>query len=1095
MQSRLSESKVYHFWYAWFVKRWPPSEVLGKIENEMIRDQEIGAYQSWVEKSLNFMLSSDGFFPYHPKTLTDKVFPPLSSKLMFPQNIFMDNGITRWICPTGWLPIKNYIARVAIPRMKDGLYDGRDQLWIENNTPFYIQDKRDGYPFTIQNGMMGVQTNLNVSAISKEKFVHDIASIWKALYPRPQVVSKPLFTNPNLRAIVPGNQHPYNEWVEAWGNFIEKRNGGVKSQLFPYLSPPLEDSLIIHPLIVLADGVKRSEFYLSHRIVLPQSIDDPEAFPTDLEAAGNVQVALDYLYQMAFNENVGYSSAIREKKYNWLVEYLVYYFSFYLEGQSISKFQNPIVRNTLKKELPIFDQGGLFPMYSTPIYWEETMVYYENPEIKDDRPGLFHGLPTPTAVTDPNVIGPLTPSIHMECPDEIILAYWRELIATFRKQNPRLVLNQPAFDNVNNQMYHYERDMTSDPLTDRIGFKSIISKNDKKRLSEANNTSDLVLVNETFSKFLPHLDDYLFKNCLGFLSFTGAVIPLESLPVDDDMKRNLKKWQNAILQATHLRLAERHFFSPWEEWRSIPQELSQFPSDEIIEERISATDFPKILDWKYMCWSDNFYNAEQVKQRRPFGWFPGNYDTVKQLPPDVHPDLSSAKANGQLMAYWEDTLAFVQLKSILKEIDQSKKNVIELKLKPKLYQAFAQWVYHYQFSFPVGYDPINNLVSKGYYQQIFNMDSFSNPNTWKACLQYWLNQCYQELSNCPQPYLYQLTYPLINTKNFQEAEPKAPLPGPAPGSGYKWDTFDRGKLREQLEAVWESFKLQWLATQDLVDWPTYQWNGRNYVLKDGGVKPIPSAFQKILNTIWGWLAPSAPNPDFAGNLGDIPNEADEIYGFFLPNSEMWCPEIVDLYRFVRRYPLPPLNQTPLLWSNDSISWDKTVAQQWDHYQEWVEKNLEMKMKYDLRLEEWKKNKEKIEEPKYIAPGRRIMNLKGEAVTMIHPTTDDVITLYNTWCDMGVVDRSKGKFKSSFGWMFNPGDWAEGLGGSKGSLLALFQTLIKVATSAAQLIIKALGDIVAYSLDKLSEALGLNWGLIGLGFLGVLGVWSYGQLKT
>jgi hypothetical protein len=136
MQGRFSESKVYPFWYQWFTKRWPPSNAVYCIENEMIQKQEINAYQKWVEDSLSFMLSKSDFFPYHPKTLTDKVHPPLSSRLRYPANIYYSNRVTQWICPEGWNRVKYHIQSVALHRMVDGTYDGRDQLWIENHTPF-----------------------------------------------------------------------------------------------------------------------------------------------------------------------------------------------------------------------------------------------------------------------------------------------------------------------------------------------------------------------------------------------------------------------------------------------------------------------------------------------------------------------------------------------------------------------------------------------------------------------------------------------------------------------------------------------------------------------------------------------------------------------------------------------------------------------------------------------------------------------------------------------------------------------------------------------------------------------------------------------
>jgi hypothetical protein len=1103
MQGRFSESKVYPFWYQWFTKRWPPSNAVYCIENEMIQKQEINAYQKWVEDSLSFMLSKSDFFPYHPKTLTDKVHPPLSSRLRYPANIYYSNRVTQWICPEGWNRVKYHIQSVALHRMVDGTYDGRDQLWIENHTPFYNQLDRSGFPYDTQSGVMGVKTSLNVSPITKEKFIQDISHLWKILYPKPKVITKVLFNQPLMAIVNPNNQQIYDEWIDAWSKYVDKSYGSLKQNMFPYRPDHPELNTAIHPLIALGDGAERTTFYLQHRIRLPNAVDDPEALPEQVDPAFNLPMGIDYLYMVAFREEVGYSASLREKRYDFMIRYLVYYFGQFLKEEGILKFPDPLVTNRLKEDLPIFSGDGMFSNFSTPLYWTLDMICEEDPQKLDQRPGLFPGLPTPTAVTDPNALMPLPPSVSMECPDSIVLAYWRELIVEFRKKNPRLVLNKPSTEDVNNHFYHLERGYpTSAPMTDRIGFKSINFQGKITPLNQANDTTDLELVDKKFEGSMAFIRGYLSKNCSSFLLHTGAIIDVDKMLVDDDVKRKLKKWQQAIYQALHLRLAERHFFNPWEEWSNKPQEPSQFPKEAEIEACISEHDsFPKILDWKYMCWSENFYNEEQKKQGRPYGWEPGNYDTWSQFPKEIRPEKTEPKANLMFQVYWRDTLPFMKLKDLLKDMDQIKDRKNEFKireLKPSLYQAFAQWIFHYQYGVITGYDPISHLVTKGYYQTVFKMDSFSNPNTWHDCIRYWMEQCYHELFNCPQPYLYQLTYPLIVPKHFQEAEPRAPLPGKPPGSGVMWPEYDPSKEWEQLEVVWINLKEQWMASAELLDYPTYVWDGHDYKIKVGSQQQIPSTFEKILNTIKEWFVSLPPTQDFTDPLGGgISEEADSIYGLFLPNSDSWCQKIKDMYRLIRRYPLPPLNQPPLLWSSGGYSWNQAVETQWVHYKEWIELNLELRYKHEANLEKWQKDKTKYEaEPVLCLPGQILTDNEGKQI-MIQNTRGEMVPAKNFWVDMGVVDYSKGKFKKSWSWVFSPNQWSEALlgGDNKGGVIELFIGLLHLVKTMAFAVISTLGEILKRVLKELNDVVGIDWKWVGLGALGILGIWSYGQVKN
>lgn len=557
-------------------------------------------------------------------------------------------------------------------------------------------------------------------------------------------------------------------------------------------------------------------------------------------------------------------------------------------------------------------------------------------------------------------------------------------------------------------------------------------------------TKYLKVVDEKYKGKLTDFNQWLINIFPEYVSIFGLNIDHK---FGNDMDKSVSEWKNAMFQALHLRMAEKHAATPWALWGNLADERQELPPEVTIESKGFK------MEWFNYIWDKKYLKDVQKNFREGV--------------PFSSPSVIAWPVLYQLLFFCDS-----QMKTNRK---------INLEKNPALYRAFCEWMYRGTPSGVISPEgkksDIIAPLRTTWWSDCLGITSASWPQTWINGVNYTAQKMYKTLvSQNDNILLERAGFSPINTKDLTK-EPKDNKPengGMNPVDWLKENTTDL----DIETGVWEFWKKCWMVTEFIQEWPSYYWDGQRFQLIKESIKANAGYYEKAWNTVKDFLFGKGTN-QFVNDLN--PNaEKYKLNGkeypifkqLVLPYKERYPDDVMQCWKFIQNNQsfLPPIKEQGGKSDGD---WIKSKEKQWSAFREWVKLNAFAKLKYEKYLiaEKTKLPSEYTDEERkgsfYVLPGEYLKNMEGNPVyaTELPPGMEGSgEPLKNVVANYNVFDFSGGKDKKSYGWIFSIGNWA----------VALQELLVWVA--------KVVTGIVVSVLKEILTGLGLDgfWGVFLIG---------------
>lgn len=579
----------------------------------------------------------------------------------------------------------------------------------------------------------------------------------------------------------------------------------------------------------------------------------------------------------------------------------------------------------------------------------------------------------------------LSDSKKMPHPSTSILFYWDHLIETFKRQNPRLYI--PLYSPTAPEQAKRNYD------TDRIGFKMW-----PKGTYFASKTWEMRGFHKAYEEMVDDFDEWLFSFSEKQLHLLGVFRKDQYYPQVEEYR----EWRSAVLQAVHLRYAERHHFFPWEIFATEDSDPSfHWPNDAQVDQIALAEEF----EWKWpeWVWADNFLSLEEKKalrdQRSPYNYVPFQTDIIS----------------------WESLMVLLKTIQHVKSTQALGNDRLDIrKLDERLVYDFGQFVWNSRRETDLPDTEFLNVThGLSNFLKGIGLNTKSAAKTWNLAFQYLGEKIYKSLIQSNPPVVLKKSGKCIidpskeitfECEIWVDAPPKNP--------------YDH-QIKNIKTLCKEFWREQWYATEGLTAWPVYTIvNGQ---VVDSQAQPIPGFWKKLWNTFFGY------DPTSYGIL--IPDTGDQvavIQGFILPTPPPggYPQEILDLYAYMRTFGMPIIRKEPPLLIHSPRKWSDLKEQQWASYIAWIEINVATQ-----------------DEPFYSSPKSFLRNSKGEYIL-----GEDGNRIINSFPSFGVFPIDS---QTDFKWVANPSKWVDSIFGEEDT----FALFLNLAKKFSKLVIEVLQELI------------------------------------
>lgn len=970
-----------------FIKtRWPRSDTLPRGDNEsedsfQQRDRmAIQAYEEWLRKIFSQFLEIPDHFvlPYGILIVPDYPpiynFPPNSCRLKYPMNTggaySQDNG-----------PFRQKFDPGAIYSDR---FDWNDQWnYIERAFPYDLTKNKENFLYQPQD-----QNPLDDDI---EKIKDEWKAWFRETWPNASFMGDFNQTDEDIASSIDGNERAYEDWVDLnftkfWSRYPDDKywNWPLPYDIYPFdgsvpNKPPLQCQLKY--------GYRRTQTIIG---LTPSS----PPFPLGSSSYEPLWVSMFY------NLNIGSLSVFKRASEN--VEALSGDF------QHINVIDCPYKDpQRWKIECSFQDIGNFWWGPGGKIGRRYPMLFPQRYPL--DVPlynyGALNDWPDPyDMITDI----PLIPSAALPFPPQEVLEYWRDLILTFSKKNPRLYVPYFSILSTPIEKKNYQ--------TDRFGFKMF----PEGTSPFAYDTSDMEVVDSLYIHHRSVIDSYLFSFCEKLLEKYGIFKDPSFIHTNE-----YDRWSRAVLQAVHLRYAERHHFYPWEKFSTSDTSRSHvWPHPQVIDQL--ALDYEFEFEWPSWVWADNFLSLDQKKA----------YKTQK-APSDFKPLESE-------ILPWPTLIYILKTLQDRRNKGSGDSELIETKhLDDNSIRQFGLFVWHTRQPALLKDSEIVNPTENLYLflKNACGLSTTSSYDTWNRALSYLLNNMYHSIVLSPsQVSLKKLGQCIIDpTTSLSEKCIEYIIPEEDdPYGDFSGDEYS---------LCWELWRQQWYQTEGRLDWPTYAIDEDGNIIMLDNSEPVPGFWQKFLNT----LVPRSP----PAAIGVQPGSSTRfVKGFILPRHPkgVYSTKIITIYNFMRNFGMPIIRQKPPSIFLTASKWTSMKSEQWASYKEWVESNI------IARDSEY-----------YASPHSHLRDRDGAEILFGNQQKK----MINCYPSFGVFPTTS---QVDFSFIWNPGEWADNVFG----IDYLWASLEELAGQVITLVTKTLRD--------LASVLGIDlWKLILLGGAVIAGV--------
>lgn len=643
---------------------------------------------------------------------------------------------------------------------------------------------------------------------------------------------------------------------------------------------------------------------------------------------------------------------------------------------------------------PAYPSPNVLGPHITPLYYA---AMYQWPDPYDMATNLF-----------------ITPSNMMPFPSIDVLHYWEDLIEEFSKKNPRLMVPRFSIFGTPLEKQNFN--------TDRIGFKMQSDKAENEGYFY-HSTIGMKSVDDRWQEFLPNFDKYLFSFCETVLERIG-VFQNPAFTITDEYKI----WKRAVLQAVHFRYAERHYFYPWERFVNADSTRNgEWPQPQEIDTLARNIGFK--FKWPEWVWADNFLTQDQktaiLAQKTPYDFRPFTSEILPWKTLYYLLKTVQDQRNKQGSAVWLDVRAF----------------------DPESIEQFGLFIWHHRRDIENSQD--NRIIENNsdlveFLKKGPGLSFTSSQDTWYKAFSYLLNNMFDTIMNAPTKTELKKIGECVIDPSEKISDQCTIWVEPEEID----DGTGEGELNDRL-IVEELWRQQWLATQNMQDWPTYFLDEEGNIVLAVGSQPVPTFWEKFFRTLFPTLkeTPSA--------IGYEPGGApvsEVIKGFILPKIQgrKYSTEIMKMYKFMRIYGIPVIRKKPPAFElvNQS-SWNDQITQQWAAYINWVQANVKAQ-----------------NHQHYSLPYQYLKNKEGNTVMY------EGKELINQFPNFGVFPN---RDQTDFNWIFDPGSWTDevfGVPTSYALLMNFVRGIANIVIKTLKLLIEELPGIVWFLLIAGGIAAGL-----------------------
>jgi hypothetical protein len=968
--------------------RWPRSLILPQFPDESdgdfhTRDRIANdLYLGWIKDSYNIFILNPGRFvlPYNSRSVSNPIrnfynFPPLEARLKYPPHVGDHYDSTQ------------FMKLFTILESGTTYEDDWVVTWNRVNTlyPVELWSIRNRDNFLLE-PTLDQPENEDVEAF-KQKWRSWFTSTWPMCSDFIGYLNQSPF---QIQQCQQEAQDQYEEWVELNFQKLITRIPNVSEYWnwpMPYDRNPKNGTMINVPsrTCQLKSGERRTDVIIGRELIPGRDIIG--------EAVYKERWVLMY-YQRRLN---------------------------YLEEFAGVSFD---ISRRIGDELHMNIDG--------PSYWDGIGNYFWGyggkmgrfypidfppPYDKDLEQGIYnYGLardwPCPYDVVS-NFI--LKESTSIPFPPIEILLYWDDLVKAYESQNPRLYI--PNYQ----QLAPIKAKKNFD--TNRPGFKMFPEGH--PYLSHL--TFQMAEVDTKYKSDLHAFETWLFSFCERDLVLVGVF--------KEDVYSNptieYKVWRQAVIQAIHLRYAERHAFYPWERFLNVDTIRNPiFPEPDEFWRLVASQEVK--LEWGKWVWADNFKTDAQKKSIQ-----------MKMSPYDYLPFTS-------------DILPWNTLIYLLKAVDYRRKQkqdaIMDInRLNSTAIDDFGLFIAHtrrYRV-IPDSQIPDVNEAFCDFLRGYCGLSRFASRQTWEKGLGFLLEVMFDQIIEAqPQVKLIKEGECIIDPARKLDDECvifREPSPNPDP---YAHEVKNGFTLCLRF---WET---QWRNTEGLLGWPKYRIIDGELSPIEGTGEPIPDFWKKLWNTFFNF------QPGLGVQIPPGGGTVDIIEGFILPKAtgKGYSEEILDTYAFMRLYGIPILRTKPAFMTINE--WEDMKREQWASYIEWVRINV--------------RAMNELPESKYISPGEYMKDLEGNKLINPHDSNRYLINAYPSFGVFG------GSSQGNLQWLLSPGEWIEKLFGKD-----TWQMLRYLANQTINLVLDTFKHLIdAFGgLETLWKIM-IVGGIVIVGFLGV-----------
>jgi hypothetical protein len=622
-------------------------------------------------------------------------------------------------------------------------------------------------------------------------------------------------------------------------------------------------------------------------------------------------------------------------------------------------------------------------------------------------PGCMSYWPLPMMMVNPNYCV-LPESVDIEEPEESILVYWSLLINTFENKNKALIIPWSYRDMLVTEEANKDR---AYGFTNRVGYKiEPRSMMPNATTMGNNNTQDMLQIENALNEsFKITRNGFFYRNCGDFAKFAGIDprfhYSFPNYPFYED-------WKMSVIIAWHLKLAERHYQQPWEQFKTIRSKAESG----VLQEIHDALEKAHVsVDWLAQTWADQMITTP-YRKALDHGTFP-----------------HSGKHNSRQdeIIQWQNMYnLFYHVQTWIKKYGSAEP--LNLKLIPRsIYYNVATMIFHrYEPTMADQWlDPMADFCKT----MATIVNETSNAATWNLVMQHYIAEFYRSCMIKSQVILRRLGECNINPQTILTE------------TCQRTTEIDYG-LKNTLSAVdnvWVMWRKQWDMTRDYAGWPKYRLNSDSTVTLIEGAPPLPGYFEKYWNTILGFFRSSQPNLGKGSFIadpienrmpGNIGGGTGFIQGFILPSGAVRNDaRVQELYDFVQANPIPIIGKIPPLLDTDAFQ--TNIDKQWVAYRRWVEANIEAQKHIH-----------------YQPPNQQLRDAEGNG---LYDPEDPSKPVMNRVPTFGVFPPSD---INSFSWVFSPGQWPENLTGVK-SWLELAGKIARIVIAGLELLVEAVAVLL------------------------------------